>query len=184
MDNLRQLIYASLCSALMIAGAHLKIPIGPVPIVLTNFIVMLAGLILCMKWGLASVGIYLLMGIVGLPVFAGGSGLAYVFGPTGGYLLAFLPAVVIFGLISSGKKRLIWRDAAALVCGSIAIYIIGVPWLKVAAGLTWESAVSVGMLPFLFGDAVKIAAATATVSILRKAYPELLLRPEITNQHP
>ena len=184
MDNLRQLIYASLCSALMIAGAHLKIPIGPVPIVLTNFVVMLAGLILGAKWGLASVGIYLLLGIVGLPVFAGGSGLAYVFGPTGGYLLAFLPAVAIFGLISSGKKRLLWRDAAALVCGSILIYMIGVPWLKVAAELTWESAISAGMLPFLLGDAAKIVAAVATVAIIGRIYPELLLRPGFTNQQP
>jgi biotin transport system substrate-specific component len=168
----------------MIAGAYLKIPIGPVPIVLTNFVVMLAGLILGAKWGLASVGVYLLLGIVGLPVFAGGSGLAYVLGPTGGYLLAFLPAVAIFGVISSGRKSVLWRDAAALICGSVAIYMIGVPWLKVAARLTWESAVSVGMLPFLFGDAVKIAAATATVAILRKAYPELLLRPETASQHP
>ena len=73
-NQLRMLIFASLLAALMAAGAYLAIPIGPVPIVLQNMFVFLAGLLLGGRWGLASVAVYLLTGALGLPVFAGGMG--------------------------------------------------------------------------------------------------------------
>lgn len=91
-------IYAALFASLMAAGAAIAIPIGPVPIVLQNLFVLLAGLLLGGKWGAASVGIYLLAGALGMPVFSGGTGgIGRFAGPTGGYLIGFLPAVYIVG---------------------------------------------------------------------------------------
>ena len=95
-NQLRMMVYASLFAALTAVGAFLALPIGPVPIVLQNMFVFLAGLLLGSRWGLASVGVYLLAGAVGLPVFAGGlGGLGRLIGPTGGYLIGYLPTVFI-----------------------------------------------------------------------------------------
>ena len=84
-------IYAALFAALTAVGAYMALPIGPVPVVMQNLFVFLAGLILGGRWGLASVGIYLLAGAVGMPVFAGGTGgVGRFFGPTGGYLIGWI----------------------------------------------------------------------------------------------
>jgi biotin transport system substrate-specific component len=100
--SLRMTVYASLMAALVAAGAYLAIPIGPVPIVLQNLFVFLSGLLLGPRWGAASIGVYLLAGSLGLPVFAGGvGGIGRFVGPTGGYLLGFLPAVYVIGWISN-----------------------------------------------------------------------------------
>ena len=100
-------LYASLLAALTAAGAYLAIPIGPVPIVLQNLFVMLTGILPGPRWGTASVSVYLLAGLCGLPVFAGGTGgVGRLFGPTGGYLMGFVPAVFITGWLSEkGRHR-------------------------------------------------------------------------------
>lgn len=88
--QLRMMVYALLLAVLTAAGAYLAIPIGPVPIVLQNLFILLAGLLLGSRWGLASVRVYLLTGALGLPVFAGGlGGIGRLVGPTGGYLVGF-----------------------------------------------------------------------------------------------
>lgn len=167
-NQMRLTAYASLLAALIAVGAYIAIPIGPVPIVLQNFFVLLAGLLLGSRWGLISVGVYLLAGAVGLPVFAGGSGgIGRLVGPTGGYLVGFLPAVVVIGLISGQKGNQIWRDVAAMLCGTALIYLLGVTWLKIITGMTMPKALMVGMLPFLPGDALKIAVAVPVARSLR-----------------
>jgi len=103
--TLRMTVYASLMAALTAAGAYLAIPIGPVPIILQNLFVFLSGLLLGPRWGAASIGVYLLAGALGLPVFAGGvGGIGRFAGPTGGYLLGFLPAVYVIGWISGTSQ--------------------------------------------------------------------------------
>ena len=100
-EQLRMTVYASLLAALTAAGAYLAIPIGPVPIVLQNFFVFLSGLLLGSRWGFASISVYILVGACGLPIFSiGRGGIGHIMGPTGGYLIGFLPAVYIIGLIS------------------------------------------------------------------------------------
>jgi len=159
-SDLKMMVYASLFAALTAVGAYISIPVGPVPIVLQSLFILLAGLSLGRAWGTASVGIYLLAGVVGLPVFAGGTGgIGRFFGPTGGYLIGFLPAVYITGLISEIRKKNVLMDVFAMICGSVLIYAFGVSWLKVITGMSLNKAVAVGMLPFLPGDALKIAAA-------------------------
>ncbi len=166
--SLQMTVYASLFAALISAGAYLAIPIGPVPIVLQNFFVLLTGLLLGSRWGLAAVGIYLLAGAIGLPVFAGGTGgIGRIIGPTGGYLLSYLPAVFLIGTISERTKGRVLFDVFAMICGSIVVYVFGVSWLKAMSGMDWTKAISLGMLPFLPGDAIKIAAAVPIAKTLR-----------------
>ena len=161
-------VYASLLAALMAVGAYIAIPIGPVPIVLQNLFIFLAGLLLGPKWGSASVAVYLLAGILGLPVFAGGTGgIGRIVGPTGGYLLGFLPAVYLIGLISKKGGRNPLMDVVAMIAGTIVIYACGVAWLKTLTGMTLTKTLAVGMYPFLIGDAIKIAAALPIAKGLR-----------------
>lgn len=165
---IRMIVHASLFAALTAAGAFIAIPIGPVPIVLQNFFVLLCGLLLGSWWGLASVGIYLLAGGLGLPVFAGGTGgIGRIIGPTGGYLLGYLPAVFVTGWIVERRKPGRILDLVAMVCASIILYVCGLSWLKMIAGLSWGKTLAVGMYPFLFGDALKITAAVFVAKALR-----------------
>jgi len=167
-NQMRMTAYASLLAALIAVGAYIAIPIGPVPIVLQNFFVLLTGLLLGSRWGLISVAVYLLAGAVGLPVFAGGSGgVGRLAGPTGGYLVGFLPAVFVVGLIAGSKGNQVGRDVVAMVCGTALIYLLGVTWLKIITGMTTSKALMVGMYPFLPGDVLKIAVAVPVARTLR-----------------
>jgi len=167
-NSLHMTVYAALFAALTAVGAFIAIPIGPVPIVLQNLFVLLAGLLLGSRWALASVGIYLLAGACGLPVFAGGQGgIGRIVGPTGGYLLGYLPAVYVIGVISENTgQRVVW-DVIAMILGSVLIYACGVTWLKVLTGMLWPKALAVGMFPFLIGDAIKIAVAVPIAKAVR-----------------
>jgi biotin transport system substrate-specific component len=161
-------VYASLMAALTAAGAYIAIPIGPVPIVLQNLFVFLSGLLLGPRWGAASIGVYLLAGAMGLPVFAGGTGgIGHFAGPTGGYLLGYLPAVYVIGLISCGSKNHMLIDIIAMVCGSVIIYALGLSWLKILTKMTLAKTLAAGMFPFILGDGLKIAAAVPIAKALR-----------------
>lgn len=161
-------VYASLFAALTTAGAFIAIPIGPVPIVLQNFFVFLTGMLLGSRWGVASVAVYLLAGACGLPIFAGGAGgIGRFVGPTGGYLLGYLPAVYVIGWIGEKKEGRVLFDILSVGCGALIVYALGVPWLKYLTGMTWGKALAVGMLPFLPGDVLKVAAAVPVAKTLR-----------------
>ncbi len=167
-QQLKRMVYASLMAALTAAGAYIAIPIGPVPIVLQNMFVMLTGLLLGGRWGLISVGAYLLAGAVGLPVFAGGTGgVAKFIGPTGGYLLGYIASVYLIGAISRKGGARVVTDVLAMVAGTLVLYGFGVSWLKVVTGMSYAAAISAGMLPFLIGDVLKIAAAIPIARALR-----------------
>jgi biotin transport system substrate-specific component len=167
-QHLKRMVYAALMAALTAAGAYIAIPVGPVPIVLQNLFIMLAGLLLGGRWALISVGVYLLAGAVGLPVFAGGTGgIGKFVGPTGGYLMGFAAAAYLIGLISECGRGRVAIDVLAMVAGTLVIYTFGVAWLKVVTGMSFSTAFGVGMFPFLIGDAFKIAAAVPIAKALR-----------------
>jgi biotin transport system substrate-specific component len=105
---------------------------------------------------------------VGLPVFAGGKGgIGHLVGPTGGYLLGFLPAVAIIGLVTEKTGGKILFGIGALIAATAVIYACGVTWLSIVTGMTVVQSLIVGMVPFLLGDAVKIAAALFIARSLR-----------------
>jgi biotin transport system substrate-specific component len=132
------------------------LPFSPVPITGQTLAVLMAGLILGKTLGTASIAAYLAQGAAGLPFFAGGkSGLATLFGPTGGYLFGFLAAVYIVGMLSELRlKRSVIQASSAIVIGNVIIYIFGLVWLARFVG---ESQVlQLGLYPFLIGDLLKI----------------------------
>jgi len=163
--SVKETVIVSIFTAMTVLGGYIAIPLGPVPMVLSNFVILLSGLLLGSKRGTAVAFTYLLLGALGLPVFSGGtSGIAHIIGPTGGYLIGYLPAAFITGLISEYKKRSLKKDSVALIFGTFSIYAFGIPWLKFSLTMSWTNAISAGMLPFLIGDTIKIIAA-ALISI-------------------
>ena len=167
-EKLRFMVLSSLMAALTAVGAYIYIPIGPVPVVLTNLFVFLAGLLLGSRWGLTSVAIYLMIGAMGIPVFAGGKGgLVHFLGPTGGYLVGFAVAAWMVGLISERLRGSIVGDVLSVSVGVLAIYGVGVPWLKWMTSLSWSKSVWVGMVPFVVGDIVKAAGAVMLARAIR-----------------
>jgi biotin transport system substrate-specific component len=177
-EKLRWMVLASLMAALTAVGAYIHVPIGPVPIVLSTLFVVLSGLLLGSRWGLASMGLYLLVGAIGIPVFAGGKGgFAHFFGPTGGYLFGYVLAAWVTGLISERSHGSLILDIFAVVIGSFVIYGLGVPWLKMVTQMSWPKTLMVGVVPFLIGDAVKAAVA---VVLARSVRP--ILKRQLTNE--
>lgn len=168
---LHRLVWASLMAALLAVGSYLHFPLWGVPFSLQMLFVFLAGLALGPAWGAASVALYILAGLVGLPVFAGGkSGLAVLLGPTGGYIFGFLACAVIMGLSARGKGPVPWVRGLAWGLGAIlAIYVPGVLQLKAILGLGWDEALTIGVAPFIPLDIIKLIAAIAAQRSLSRS---------------
>jgi biotin transport system substrate-specific component len=161
---------------ILAASACLSVPFYPVPLTMQTLAVLLIGGALGPVLGLSSVFGYLALGAVGAPVFHGGLGGAIVLvGPTGGYLLGFIPAVFVMGVAarlagrrvpaagSTATMRRMLILAAGALLASAAIYLVGLPWLAVSIGLGFQKATSVGLLPFVLGDLLKAAVAVGAV---------------------
>jgi biotin transport system substrate-specific component len=163
----------ALFAALIAAGAFISIPIpgSPVPIVLQNLFILLSGMILGPLWGCGAVGLYLLAGAIGAPVFAGGTGgFVRFMGPTGGFLIGYVLVALIAGLIA-GRPRAEtprWRLAIAAVLGMFMSYVPGIPWLKLVLDTSWQGAFAAGLLPFFAGDLIKALAAILIAPRLRR----------------
>lgn len=150
-------------SVLLTISAKVAIPFYPVPLTMQTFVVIGLGLALGPRLGVAAVALYLMQGALGLPVFAGtpekGIGLAYMAGPTGGYLLGYLLAAFVAGsLAERGMDRSpVTAFAAALIAGAV-IYVPGLLWLGGVVG--WDKPVLAwGLYPFILGDVTKAALA-------------------------
>lgn len=143
-------------AALLWLSARISVPFYPVPMTLQPLAVLLIGAALGPRLGGATVATYLLQGAAGLPVFAGGGGIAYLIGPTGGYLAGFLIAAIAVGALARrGWDRNVATMALAMAIGVALIYIPGVLWLGNVIG--WNKPLlALGLTPFLYGDALKI----------------------------
>jgi biotin transport system substrate-specific component len=165
----RAVLFAAVTSAT--APMSLTHPLAPnVPITLQTVWVYLAGLLLGPVWAGFAFVLYVVAGVIGLPVFEGGGGLGYVLGPTGGYIVGFVGGAVVVGLVAHGVGDLrapseipVVRVAAALVAGTAVVYALGALWLSVAQNLTLVRAVAVGVVPFIPVGAVKAAGVMAIV---------------------
>ena len=162
---------------MLTASAWLSVPFYPVPLTMQTLAVLLIGGLLGSRLGVASVAGYLALGLAGAPVFHGGTGgPAVLLGPTGGYLIGFLPAAFLMGWAASrvrtgrsGRRGLV-VELAALGAGAVlaeaAIYALGVPWLAFAyLGGDFSRAAAVGFLPYLLGDLLKCAVAIGAIRI-------------------
>lgn len=161
-------------AALICVAGPLTVAIGPVPLSLASFAVYLAGAILGWKRGSLAVAVYLLIGLAGVPVFSGFSGgVQKLFGVTGGYLAGYVACALITGLFSGEprvkKPRPAWMMAAGMVLGTVVLYAVGTAWFMVQTGNALAAALGMCVLPFLAGDAVKIAAASVIAVPVRRA---------------
>lgn len=169
----KRLLLTALFSALIIVGAYLKVPLPPVPITLQTMFVLLAGFCCGSRLALASTATYLLLGLIGLPVFSGGGGLGHLIGPTGGFLLGLMPAALVAGLggntITKEESQKTYYRLCLLFgfLATLVVYLAGVPFLKYSRSLSWSVAFKAGMLPFLVGDIVKIFAAAQLAKVFR-----------------
>jgi biotin transport system substrate-specific component len=145
----------------VILCARIYIPVLPVPFTGQTFGVLLVGGALGFRRGLAALLLYLAIGDIGVPVYSEGrAGIAVIQGATGGYLVGFVVAAAVVGRLAElGWDRRIGGALAMMAIGTAIIYAIGVPWLKVALGLSWPDAVAGGMTKFLIWDAAKLAVA-------------------------
>jgi biotin transport system substrate-specific component len=147
-----------------------------VPVVLQNLFSLLAGLVLGPLLGAAAVGLYLLAGIIGVPVFAGASGgIARALGPTGGFLLGYLLSAFTAGLIAGRPRREAvprWRIILAVLAGLLIIYVPGLLRLRLALD-SWTKTLAAGFLPFIPGDAVKGVIAVLIAPRLRRPLGDL-----------
>jgi biotin transport system substrate-specific component len=153
-----------LFSAFVALTAQVEIPLWPVPLTLQTLGVLFTGAVLGSRRGALALLLYLTEGALGLPVFAGGaSGVGYMLGPTGGYLVGFVVAAGVVGRLAQRgwDRRLVWA-AVAMVIGNVIIYACGVVWLAVFLGDLWGALVK-GMLLFVVGDLIKIAVAALTL---------------------
>lgn len=160
---LRDAILIVLGALFVAALAQVKIPLPftPVPLTGQTFAVLLAGAVLGSNRAAASMALYIALGVSGLPVFAGGaSGMAYLSGPTLGYLIGFVLAAYVIGLLAErGLERSVRTSLIPFLAGTLIIYICGVTWLTILLG-SLGKAVAAGLLPFLIGDTLKLIAAS------------------------
>lgn len=159
-------------SMMLTLSAKASIPFYPVPLTFQTLVVLALGMVLGPRLGAATVIAYLAQGAIGMPVFAGtpekGIGLAYMLGTTGGYLIGFVIAAFVTGLLAERHwDRSFLTTVAAMVIGNAIIYLCGLVWLGALIG--WDKPIiALGMTPFLLGDLAKILIAAAILPTLWK----------------
>jgi biotin transport system substrate-specific component len=167
---LRDLFLIALGAFLVAALAQVRIPLPftPVPLTGQTFAVLLVGAALGSVRGAAALALYTTMGALGLPFFAGGaSGLAYMSGPTLGYLIGFVAAAYVVGLLAErGLERSVRTSLVPFLAGTLVIYLFGAGWLAVLFGI--GQAITLGVLPFLVGDALKLLLAALALPVAWK----------------
>ncbi|MBQ8171051.1 MAG: biotin transporter BioY [Oscillospiraceae bacterium] len=168
--TVRGMVFTAIMAAAICITAPLSIPMPTaVPLSLATLAVYLAGALLGKVKGSAAVAVYILLGLVGLPVFSGFmGGPAVLFGATGGYIIGYLPCAFITGAFSEsfGGKPL--ALVVGMTLGTLLLYIIGTVWFMVFTGSDIMSALMVCVVPFLVGDVLKVTAAAAVSVSLRK----------------
>ena len=143
------------------AQLAVRLPFSPVPITMQTLAVVLTGVVLGSMRGAVSAASYLAAGSMGLPVFANGAaGIAYLAGPTGGYLFGFIAAAWLTGFLAeNGWDRKIWSSVLAMTAGTAVIFALGMSWLGIFVG--YNNVIAMGLVPFIPGAVIKLAIASA-----------------------
>lgn len=174
-SKIYEMAACAMVAAIICIFAPMSVPIGPIPISLTNLVLYFAIFILSTRGTVISFGIYMLLGIVGLPIFSGyAGGIAKVAGPTGGYLVGFFPMIIIMGLVynklACDKKIAvnIGITVIGMIIGTLVAYALGTLWFVFQMECTWEYAMSVCVIPFIPFDLAKIVLANIVGRAVRK----------------
>ena len=182
-QNTKLLARTALLSALTAVGAFIKIPLGVSSVTLQFFFTAMAGCLLPPLWSAASQGVYVLLGLVGLPIFTMGGGFSYVLQPTFGFLLGLIPSAFVIGKLAK-RPLTFWRTALAMLAGLAVLYAVGVPYLALIAnaylgkGLTFWQVLKNGMLIYLPGDLLKIAFGSFLCVAITRRLPQLFAAPQ------
>jgi biotin transport system substrate-specific component len=158
---------------LLILSAKIQIPFWPVPMTMQTFVVLMVGAMLGARAAAAAVALYLFEGGLGFPIFAGtperGIGVAYMYGPTGGYLIGFLVAALAVGLAADrGWMKSLLGSTIIMIAGHAIILILGVAWLARISGI--DAAIATGLTPFWAATVLKTAMAVAVYEMLRRKF--------------
>ena len=165
----RSLVLCALMAALTAICSQIQIPLPMVPINLALFAVHLSGALLGWKYGALSMVVYALLGVIGVPVFAGfGSGPAVLFGKTGGYAIGYILTALLTALLTKALGRKFWSLCVEMVVGCAACCVLGTIWFMILTGADLVSALGWCVLPYLPGDAVKIVLAAVLTMQLDK----------------
>lgn len=166
--SVRTLTLTAVMAAVLCVLGPLSVPVGPIPLSLATLVIYLSVYLLGWKWGTVSVLVYLLIGMAGVPVFSGfAGGLGRLLGPTGGYLVGYLPLAALSGLgVQYGRNR--WLHALAMAGGTVVLYALGTAWFCIQGGFALGEALAKCVWIFIPGDVVKMAAAAVLGPLLRR----------------
>lgn len=171
---LLDMIYIAMFAAIIAVCAQIQLPIGPVPFTLQTLGVFVASAMLGAKRGTLSVLVYILLGAIGVPVFAGFSGgFSVLIGSTGGYIIGFILTALVTGILSDLLGRKLWVLIVGMIAGLALCYVFGTAWFIIVMNnqgnaMDIATALSYCVIPFLIPDAAKIAVATVLVNRLDK----------------
>jgi biotin transport system substrate-specific component len=162
--------YTATFIALIAAGSWVSIPIiPPVPFTLQTLMVLLCAAVM-KRYAVVPVILYIVLGCLNLPVFNNGTaGIGVLLGPSGGYIIGFIFAALAAGYLYESEKTMM--HVFGLISATIIIWMCGVTWLAVSTGMTITLAITVGLLPFIIGDIIKLALAFYIARWALKIYP-------------
>ena len=166
-SNLLNILLALFGTLLLAISSKVQVPFWPVPMTMQTFVIFLIGMTYGIRLSFATVALYLFEGAAGLPVFASGGGIAYLIGPTAGYLYGMLfAAVVISYLANLGFSKTYFKATFSLLIGSVIIFLIGITYLGSIIG--YQKAIAAGLLPFIPSELFKIALAVSLIPTIQK----------------
>ena len=155
-----KMVTCAIFAAIMCVLGPMSIPIGPVPVSFTNLVIYLAAILLGAKLSTVSYLVYMLLGIVGLPVFSGfQGGVGKLAGPTGGYLVAFIIMAFISGLVFEKSKGNVVISGIGMIVATAVAYLFGTVWFVIEMKCEFMYALSVCVFPFVVFDLIKIVIA-------------------------
>ncbi len=175
--NYKKITVTALFVVFFIIGSYTVVPIGPVPIVLTNLFILLGVLLLDLRSSFLAIVIYVILGMLGLPVFSmGKGGIAVILGPTGGYIVGYLLCVIVGNLLKKVTPENLVGFLIVTIISALCIYPVGLIWLKTSIGADWTIAktLSIGFYPFVFGDILKAVVAAILVKMSKPYFKESL----------
>lgn len=177
--------YTALLAALVCVLSPFAVNIGPIPLSFGSLGVYIAASLLDFKRGTAAVLTFVLLGAFGVPVFTNFTGGFFkLIGPTGGFIFGYIPCALIIGLIIDKWENKAWIYPLAMIAGTTALYACGTLFYMLQAKVSFAVAFSACVAPFLIGDAIKIAAATALCFPLRKILKKFVSLPKKTKSAP
>lgn len=167
--NIRKISYCAIFAALTAILSQIAIPMVPVPINLAMLSVFVAGALLGPAKATASQGVYVLLGAIGVPVFSSFSGgIGVIVGPTGGYIVGYVAAAFVIGIIVKYTKKSMLSSIFAMIAGLAVCYVLGTAWFMYNTSTGLALSLTYCVIPFLIGDALKIILASLLVNRLRK----------------